>query len=492
MVRVEGRGSGAVPHATGALRRVFGSAWFIGLLATLATAVGSGVPSYWNDEAATLRLARLPVADMLAFVQEKDAVHVVYALLVHGWIAVFGESEVAVRAPSAIAVGVATAGVVVLVRELGQPRAAVVAAVVFVVLPRTSFNGTEARSYALTTALVTWAAVWALRAGRNRGAGRWTVFAVLTGLAAATFVYALLLVPAFVALALLHGRVDRRRLVALAVAVAAAVVIAAPVLVTAASQGSQVGWLAHQPVNAWTVLVEPFAEQAWWLAALLTTIVVVVGARRARRPWVAHRRTVLALALWLLLPGAVLVLGSLLVTPVYTPRYLSMSTPAAAVVVGLAVAGVRRTVAWVLLAAVVLAAAPALVTMRTPLGKPAGTDLRGIARTLQHEARPGDGFLLADGGTVSLRPRVALAAYPDAFAGLDDVAYRGSYRTTGSYSDRLVGTAALRDRLRSEQRVWLVVPDAGDRELRDALRATGFAPAHREHVAGAEITLWTR
>jgi mannosyltransferase len=39
------------------------------VVATLLTLVGSWIPSYWNDEAATLRLARLPLPELIAFAQ---------------------------------------------------------------------------------------------------------------------------------------------------------------------------------------------------------------------------------------------------------------------------------------------------------------------------------------------------------------------------------------------------------------------------------------
>ncbi|TDX80550.1 mannosyltransferase [Rathayibacter sp. PhB151] len=467
------------------------------VVATLLTLLGSWIPSYWNDEAATLRLARLSLPELLAFAQQKDAVHVVYALLMHGWIAVAGESELAVRAPSALAAGAGAAGVFVLLRALGRPRAALLAAIVFVLLPRTSFNGTEARSSALATALVVWAAVLVVRAARDGGVLRWVAFVAVAGLANAVFLYCVLVLPAF---ALLAAAVGPRRGRALGAGVLGAVLsvgVASPVILTAAGQSGQIGWLRSQPVNAYTVVVESFFGSAWWLAALAVGLLAVAAVRsravrsRATVAGTVHPPLVLVLAVWLLLPAAVLLLGTALIEPMFTPRYLSLSSPALAMALGLALASWRPVTAGVLVGALAVAALPALVLMRTETGKPAGQDLRALAQTIQAGARPGDAFLLGDSGTVSLRPRIALAAYPSAFAGLDDVALQRSYATTGTYSDVLLEDAALHAALAGEQRVWTAAP-ASDPAAFDWLAAEGFEAGPASTVPTATITLWER
>ncbi|MDY0911508.1 glycosyltransferase family 39 protein [Rathayibacter festucae] len=468
------------------------------VVATLLTLLGSWIPSYWNDEAATLRLARLPLPELLAFAQQKDAVHVVYALLMHGWIAVAGESELAVRAPSALAAGVGAAGVLVLLRSFGRPRAALLAAIVFVLLPRTSFNGTEARSSALATALVVWAAVLVVRAARDGGVLRWVAFVAVAGLANAVFLYCVLVMPAFVLLAATVGPRRGRAFGAGVLGAALSVGVASPVILTAAGQSGQIGWLRSQPVNAYTVVVESFFGSAWWLAALAVGLLAVAAVRvrvRAVRSSATGARAVsplvLVLAVWLLLPAAVLLLGTALIEPMFTPRYLSLSSPALAMALGLALASWRPVTAGVLVAALAVAALPALVLMRTETGKPAGQDLRALAQTVRDGARPGDAFLLGDSGTVSLRPRIALAAYPSAFAGLDDIALVRSYASTGTYSDVLLEDDALRAALADEQRVWAAAP-AADPGAFDWLAAEGFEAGRSTTLPTSTITLWQR
>nr|WP_301952271.1 glycosyltransferase family 39 protein [Rathayibacter sp. VKM Ac-2857] len=416
--------------------------------------------------------------------------------MMHGWIAVAGESELAVRAPSALAAGAGAAGVLVLLRSLGRPRAALLAATVFVLLPRTSFNGTEARSSALATALVVWAAVLVVRAARDGGVLRWVGFVAVAGLANAVFLYCVLALPAVVLLAATVGPRRGRAFGAGVLGAVLSVGVASPVILTAAGQSGQIGWLRSQPVNAYTVVVESFFGSAWWLAALAVGLLAVAAVRRrAGRSSASEARAVspvvLVLAVWLLLPAAVLLLGTALIEPMFTPRYLSLSSPALAMALGLALASWRPVTAGVLVAALAVATLPALVLMRTETGKPAGQDLRALAQTVRDGALPGDAFLLGDSGTVSLRPRIALAAYPSAFDGLDDVALVRSYATTGTYSDVLLEDDALRAALADEQRVWAAAP-AADPGAFDWLAAEGFEADRSATVPTSTITLWQR
>jgi len=123
-----------------------------GLVATILCAAFSWVPSLWGDEAATLLSAKRPLGSLFGMLLHVDAVHGVYYLFMHGWIRLAGESAFAMRLPSALAVGAAVTAVTLLAGRRGGVRAAVVAGVVACVLPRLTYAGEEARSYAFTAA----------------------------------------------------------------------------------------------------------------------------------------------------------------------------------------------------------------------------------------------------------------------------------------------------------------------------------------------------
>jgi mannosyltransferase len=128
----------------------------LGIVAMLISAIGSWIPSKWNDEIATQDAASRTLPQLWQMVQHVDAVHAAYYGFMHFWIIAFGTSDFALRAPSMLAVGVATAGVVVLGRKIGSQRIAICSGIVFMVLPRVTWMGMEARSYATTAAVAVW------------------------------------------------------------------------------------------------------------------------------------------------------------------------------------------------------------------------------------------------------------------------------------------------------------------------------------------------
>ncbi|MES2171123.1 MAG: glycosyltransferase family 39 protein, partial [Actinomycetota bacterium] len=115
------------------------------------------------------------------------AVHGTYYLFMHFWITLFGASELSVRLPSSIAVGIAVAGVVVLGTLLFSKRVAVIAAIVFVAIPRVNLDGVEGRAYAMTAAVAVWLTIFFVLLVRSRTPRRlvWVAY----GLAVAASIY---------------------------------------------------------------------------------------------------------------------------------------------------------------------------------------------------------------------------------------------------------------------------------------------------------------
>jgi mannosyltransferase len=459
----------------------------IGVLAALATAFGSWNPSFWNDEAATLRLARLSLPQLASFVESKDAVHALYATMMHFWIQAFGESELSVRAPSIIAVGVATIGVYCLGLHLVNRRAALAAAVVFALLPRTAFNGIEARSYAIATALVVGAAILLLSAIRSRRILLWVVYLFLMTVAIYVFLYSALILPAFALAGLTQARPARADHLRRAVGALLPGVLAVPMGLIAVAQSEQVAWLRDQPINAYTIGVETFFGSAWWLAVLVVGLMVLAIVLGKLKP----DSILLFLVVWLLAPLVLLVAVSVTVQPVFTPRYVSMSTPAMALLAGMAITSLGRRFAVLSLATFILAALPYFVALRAETSKPGGQDLRLVASSIQRLAVPGDGFLLEDTGTVSLRPRIALAAYPAAFSGLSDLALDKPYFSVGSYSDKLIGDATLQVRISDTHRIWLADRQGDSGEV-DLLNAEAFHIVEKLEIGGVTVSLWEK
>lgn len=471
----------------------------VGLVAAIVSFAGSWIPSYWSDEVATVRAVSLSPTELWPFLGVKDAVHGAYYLALHLWTAVAGTGELATRLPSALAIGVAAGGLVVVGRQLSDAATTrhlgALAGLVLAVLPRTTYAGGEARSYALTMALavvLTAVLLWGCRRG---GTLPWLVYGVLAAAAMLVFVYLAMLVAAHL-LALLVLRPGRWRIAVAAVAAAVAVGALVPFLLVVIGERGQIDWLAEgSPVNGWTVGVEPwFDENAWVAGACIAVLAagVIVTVRRhgrirlardaARSPLVVH-----ALA-WAIVPFVLLLAAQAALGPLYLPRYLTFTTPALALLIAASLLSLPwRRAAVVGLAALVVIAAPGWIAQRGPYAKNGGSDLRQLADTVAAHARPGDAIAFEEDD--AQHPREALYAYPDRFAGLHDIAVVQRFPTTGTFSDRTVDAQQLP--LEGVDRLWwaassrvddcAALPDAAI-FARDGLHVAATYPVHRTTV----------
>ncbi len=126
--------------------------------AAVARAVLVGNDDLWADEAASVAFARLSTSELVAVLRE-DSGPPLYYLLLRGVIAVFGEGDLAVRAPGLLA-GVAVVAAVVFAPRCSR-RAHLVAGLVLAVSPLMAASAVWARAYSLTCLLL-WLAHLAL------------------------------------------------------------------------------------------------------------------------------------------------------------------------------------------------------------------------------------------------------------------------------------------------------------------------------------------
>ncbi len=435
----------------------------VGLVALVISIAGSWVPSYWSDEVATLRASRLSWQELFAFIEHKDAVHAAYYSLLKLWVGLFGESELATRSLSALAVGATAAGLVVLVTSMTSVRIAVMAGVIFAVLPRTTSMGIEARSFALSATVAVWATIVLLVAVRARHWRWWALYAVIVAAGTYVFLYSVLILAAHLVFLILDYRV-RRVLVPWLFAASGAVVAVLPVLVLSVQQREQIAWLSDLPVvTMWTILVKPAFDSSWLVAAIAWCALLVL-AFRCRTIWSGPKGSAFRLAVACFsVPLVLLLTADALVGPLYTARYLSFIAPAVAVLLAIAFTlSSRSTVAWALVGALVLASAPTYISQRGPFAKDGGSDLSQIADYIHSHAAPGDGIYLQNTGKATLRPRLALYAYPAAFAGTEDIAFEAPFTTTGTFSDQTRSLDEIEPKLVGIDRIWVVTAGSSD------------------------------
>ena len=466
---------------------------FLGALATAVSAAGSGIPSLWGDEAASVLSAQRSLPSLFRMLGTVDAVHGSYYLFLHFWVQAFGTSPFSVRFPSAIAVGLAVAGIVVLGTRLSGARVGVFAGIVAMFLPRITNMGGEARGYAMSAAGVIWLTVFLVHiVSLERPKRRlWLLYSI--GLAACGYIFLFSLLIVVAHAVIVFGTRQRAVLKSWARATLGSVVLAGAVIGVGIGQSGQIAFLATRDnTNIRTLLVTQWfgndlmAVVAWTL--IITAIAVWgIGVYRTRRdsgePIAprdsrARRPALVPLAAtWLLGPPAIL-LAVNSVHAVYSSRYLSFAAPAAALLIGWLLARVRpQIVAIPLLALVVASSSISYFAQRTPFAKN-NSDWSQIADTIKANSVPGEGILFDEGTRPSRAPRLALRTYPSSFTGLTDVALKAPWYDTTNWHDSVYPSSAIAARIGSIKTLWLVeyrlpgtVADTYDRSI---LTSLGF------------------
>ena len=273
----------------------------------------------------------------------------IHDLMLHGWIALFGESLPAMRALSALLGVVSIALVYFVTRELffsepgREPRAteptlssddvtmvAALAALIFAVNLVTIKYSREARMYPLMLAASLAQIGMFLRALRVGGFANYVAVAILTALAIGAN-FSALLIPATEAVWLAYvmvktrGRADNpqmKRAWAAAAVLAAGGLILAPKLLSTLhgasamkAAGGIVGWRKPPPISA---PIAMFNKASGSFAFPVLAALAIWGAVRGWR----RARTAVAFAiLWMWLPPLLMVAASYAIAPVFVERY---------------------------------------------------------------------------------------------------------------------------------------------------------------------------
>ena len=497
-------------------------ALLVGLFGTLLTAAWSWQPSLWFDEAATVSATMRSWPELGRMLGSVDAVHGLYYAGMHLWLDLVGFSPLALRLPSAVAVGVAAALTVWLVSPRAGRGTGVLAGLAFCLLPRVTWMGTEGRSYALTAALAVALTLLFLAAWRRGPAPRhiralwWTLYGVAAVVATVTFIYLAFLVAAHGVTALWtvfnarrRDRATRRALLGWAVAAVAAALLLLPFALAVVRQAGQVSWIdpvgwgtwESVLVSQWFTLNPAFAAAGWTLIVVGATRLFWLG-RRAPAPAriVAGNPSLLAVALpWLTVPTLGVIAVSLLVSPLYSPRYLAFCAPAAAILIGVALCSLRQR--WLIGTALLLLvalAAPQFVGQRQPEAKQ-NSSWSEVAEFIAdaRSDRPGETAAVIY-GPVRQHPaattRLIAYSYPDAFTGLIDVTLKTPATHTGRLWESRYPLDTVTDRLEGVDTVWLVTSDKQDwrPSVSSKLAALGYALDQERAFTGVNVLRYER
>ena len=400
----------------------------VGIFAAAVSLVGAGRPSFWYDEAATISASySRSLAQLWRMLGNVDAVHGLYYLFMHGWFRIFPPTEFWSRVPSGLAVGVAAAGVVVLGKQFSTRTVAVAAGALCGILPRSTWAGIEARPYALSMMAAVWLTVLLVVAARRDNAWVWLYYGIAVVMSILLEMYLVLLLLAHIVFICAFRR-SRAVIVHFAITSVLAVCALAPFVFAVIGQVQQIKWvapIAHRTIEDVTVQQyfersPPFAV----LSALVAAAAIVLWLSRSAQLKASDRQLLTLTVAWLVIPTALIVIWSAAVHPIYTPRYLSFTAPAMALILGVCVGAlaVRPWVATGIVLLFALAAAPNYVrAQRNPYAK-YGMDYSQVADLITAKATPGDCLLVND--TVTFMPapmRPLMAARPDAYRKLVDL-----------------------------------------------------------------------
>lgn len=386
-----------------------------------------GQQSLWFDEGWSWHLAKMSLGEM-ALTTAGDRSPPLYYALLHGWIALAGQSEFAMRLISALADVATVALVIALARLLTHSRGAALAAgVLYALNPFAIWYAQEARQYALVAALCTastlflvkWLMTFTnvdLRFTHSKPKSPKNLFLILSAaalaLAAYCHYYAIFLLPAhfvIVSVALRQSTLQRpkSKFVIWLFAAAGVVLSLVPwLLIASAGFAYDDGFLF--PLNTvdgrllewWRGfaaggIARPLPD-GWPIALLIPALIGAVGLLRMPRksPWPNWVRLLLLLTL-IAVPLLAATLAVRIVYPyrsVFHVRYLIYVVPAVCILLGAAFVERKMMRAIAAIASMALLAAlwlPALVTYFTDPAF-AREDTRGAVRHVVEALEPGD------------------------------------------------------------------------------------------------------
>ena len=375
---------------------------------------GIGISQFRGDELCTWWAATLPDDGFQRLVSQLDAVLAPYYLLMRGWIRVFGDSESAMRAPSALAMGLCAATTAALGERLFGRRVGWRAGWIFALIPVVSRYGQEARPYAFAACFAALSTLLLLRLlDRPQSWKRGAAYAAaLTGLGLSHLV-ALLILPAH-AICMVrltprsrpYVRVRRRSLATFLLAATAGTSGDLLLAIVGAHQlpdqigrrgtASELVGLAHKLVDGSTVG-----------SLLIGATVIAVGLRT-----LLSTRQPLLLKVWAALPPAFL-LATYSILHLWALRYLLFTLPALALLTANALerpSANGRLRAWttpIIVTVLVVLGLRMQLKSRSSLARASG-DYRAMGQVLRTHALEGDAVAFGGREVARRIPRLAL------------------------------------------------------------------------------------
>ncbi len=528
------------------------AAWWLPVVIAVAVMVVLGVwglardNAMGNDEVASRYAAMLPLGQLFHLLSNLDAVHGLYYLLLHCWIAA-GSTATIIRVPSVIVMSAAAGLMVIIGRRLtGSALGGLFAGLIMALTPAISFYAQTARSYAMVFLCVLAATLALLRALEAEEAGwtgrplvrRWVIYGALVTLGGYLNELFLLVLAAHLVTALLtrYGRgTVRRWFTAGAIGTACCL----PVILVSIKERAAIDWATPPGIHDIGILFHDYfgaTDVISLLAFALAVFAVVPGtglpAIRTSGPRSGGPRVGPESAWWnrggfslpsvavplLLLPGGLLIVESWVAKPMYADRYVLYGEAGAALLAG---AGLCRLGQWAgprLTRHLAAPAAPgrapgwrslvwvpgvifcvlALVLQlgaqhRTRMPESREFDYGDPAFYIGAHAQTGDGVLFFNTFYRKIR-----LAYPADFTKITDFSMAVSPEKAGNYNGINKPFPVVRSLMLTYRRIWVVGRAPSAHVSSPAIRAEGellmksYTRIADRHFKGMIVTLWLR
>jgi mannosyltransferase len=465
-----------------------------------------GRPELWRDELASWSIATRPVPDLITTVRHVDANHLAYYLLLHYWIAAFGDSTDAMRALSVLAMAGAAACVTLAGRRLAGTRAGLLAGLVFALVPSVSRFAQEIRSYALDVLVGTLATLLLLRALDQPAARRWAAYGACLAALGYLNPVALAAVTGHAAAVAMRWWRDRDdRLFWFVPAALAGLAAWLPLAVVSWHEESgQVGWILRPGLDL--AVFSFFARNLFYSTSVAAALILL-----AILAWAVDRRPAAFATAFAVLPVATVWLVSQGPHAFFFPRYLLVTAGAWAMLAGIGLARVDVRVAAAVVVALAIFGAGDQQVIRSPGAHnwayyPVGTgvaypDYAGAAAVIAREARAGDGIVYPAAGQEWLMIGPGVQYYLERDLGRGSLVPHQLFLAAGAVQLRHLYPVYCKDPaacLGHDPRVWVIVSGDTRKPYEDLASAraaalrSDYRLSYRKYVSGLTVFLLVR
>jgi mannosyltransferase len=468
-----------------------------------------------NDEIVTRYASRLSLGQLAHLLEHTDIYHGFYYVVMHPWVAVFGDTPSAIRVPSVIAMAIATGLMAHIARRLsGSTWTGVFAGLVMALTPEISFYAQTAREYATIVAVVLCATLALVRALEAEAAGqgdrwRWVLYGALITLSGYLNELTLVVLAAHL-VTVAVARPGRQAVRHWFIAGAVGAILVLPVVAGSIHQDSAASWITRPHLHDLEILFHDYFGSVTWVAVCLFICAVAAVLPDGRPPW--WRRAEISLpsvgAPLLVVPAGLLIVESVVGHPLYVDRYVLYGETGAAILAG---AGLYRIGSWladraggrvdrraVLAVTGVVACLAVLVFQltpqhraRTPLTRE--FDYGDPAFYIGAHARPGDGVLFFNSFF-----RKAELGYPHQFRDTTDFAMGVTPQKSGTLNGFDKPSSVVGPLMLTYQRIWVVGRAPSAKVTSPSIRAEGellmsrFTEISHKKFKGVIVTLWQR